>query len=77
MPKVWCAETECEYYRDNRCTAKEINISAGHIHTKHQGYIHHWECRTFKMSEEAKELFGMLKAYFDSYGERKDGDSDE
>lgn len=65
MAKVWCAEIECEYNRENICRAKEINISAGHLHTKHQGFIHHWECRTFKMSEEAAELFGMFKAYFD------------
>ena len=65
MPKVWCAETECEYYHENGCKAKEINISAGHIHTIHQGFAHHWECRTFKPSEDAKEMFKMLKTYFD------------
>ena len=76
MAKVRCAETECEYCHDCECTAHEINISAGHIHTKHQGYIHHWECQTFKMSKEAEEIFGMLKAYFGSLGERKDGAED-
>lgn len=63
--KVWCAETECEHNKDNLCKAKEINISAGRVHTIHDGYIHHWECRTFKMSEEAEKLFSMLKRYFD------------
>lgn len=72
MPKVWCAETECEYYGEDGCTANEINITAGHIHAKHQGYIHHWECRTFKMSEEYKKLFGMLKAYFDRVDKEDD-----
>lgn len=72
MPKVWCAETECEYCKGNKCTAREINISAGHIHTVHQGFIHHWECRTFKISEEAKELFDMLKRYFDGLSKKGD-----
>lgn len=72
MAKVWCAETECEYCRENGCTAKEINISAGHIHTVHQGFRHHWECRTFKPSEDAKEMFEMLKAYFDGLARRDD-----
>lgn len=65
MTKVWCAETECKLQKNNRCTAKEINLSAGHIHTMHQGFMHHWECRMFEQSEDAKELFGMLKSYFD------------
>lgn len=65
MPKVWCAEIECKYHKNNKCTAKEINLSAGHIHTVHQGFIHHWTCRMFEPSEDAKELFEMCKEYFD------------
>ena len=73
MAKVWCAETECEFCHENECTAEEINFSAGHIHTKFQGYKHHWECNTFKMSKEAEEVFGMLKAYFEKRNAGGDG----
>ena len=63
MPKVWCAEIECEFCVGNVCRAKEVNFSVGHIHTTNQGYIQHWECRNFKMSKEAKNLFNLLKIY--------------
>lgn len=65
MTKVYCAEIECENCKENECKAKEINLTAGHIHTVHKGFAHHWECRTFKQSKDAKEIFDMLKAYFD------------
>ena len=61
---VWCAETECVYCKENICTADEINLSAGHMHTVHEGFRHVWTCRTFSPDPEAKELFDMLKAFF-------------
>ena len=68
MPKVWCAENECVFNKDNECVAEEINLSAGHVHTKHQGFAHKLECRTFQQSDEAKEMFEMLKSFFDKNG---------
>ena len=65
MTKVYCAETECKYFDDCLCTADEINLTAGHIHSVHNGFMHHWECRMFEQSKEAKEMFEMLKSYFD------------
>lgn len=73
MAKVWCAEIECQYNQDGQCRAKEINIAAGHIHSKYQGFIHHWECRTFRLSKESEELFSELKTYFNR-GERETTD---
>lgn len=61
MAKVWCATIECKYNKKNQCKAKEINISDGHIHTVHQGYKQIWLCRSFGMSESAKEIEQMLK----------------
>lgn len=65
MTKVYCAETDCEHFDDCLCTAEEININSGHIHSVHNGFMRHWECRTFKQSKDAKEIFDRLKAYFD------------
>lgn len=61
MPKVWCAEIECEWCKENQCTADEINLSAGRMHTVYEGYRQVWTCRTFKMSEEAKKMIDILK----------------
>ena len=66
MAKVWCAENECLFNKDNECLADYINITAGRIHSRNQGYCRHWECRTFKQSAEVKELYEMLKSYFDN-----------
>ena len=63
MTKVWCAEINCAYCISNVCRAKEVNFTAGNIHTKNQGYIQHWECRTYQMSREAEELFKVLEKY--------------
>lgn len=64
MPKVWCASIECKYNKGNRCYAKSINLSDGHINTVHQGYKHIHECRTYEMSDRAKTLEKTLKEYF-------------
>ena len=60
MPKVWCAETECEHNKGNQCRAKEINLSAGRIHTVHEGFRQVWTCRTFQMKEEYKKMLETL-----------------
>lgn len=62
MPKVWCATIECENNKNNRCTAKEICLSDGHIHTVHQGFKQVWFCRKYNTSNEAKELKDKLDA---------------
>lgn len=54
MTKVWCAETTCKHNKDNLCSAKKINLSAGQIHTVHEGCRQLWTCRTYEMSYEAK-----------------------
>lgn len=65
-PRIVCAETECEYFSMDGCTAEEINLTAGHMHTVHEGYRHVWTCRTFRPSPEAKEIYDMLKSYIDA-----------
>ena len=74
MVKVWCAEIECIYNSENECTATEINLSVGHLHTKHQGYAHKWECRTYQQSKEAKAIIDMLNAYFENAERRNNND---
>ena len=68
MPKVWCATLECKHNEGNKCRAKSINLSDGHIHTVHQGFKHIHECRTYEMSDRAKTLGKMLEGYFRTNG---------
>lgn len=68
MSKVWCAENECEHNKANQCRAREINLSAGRMHTVHEGFCQVWTCRTFKQDEETQKLFEALTLL----GERRD-----
>ena len=63
MAKVWCAAIECANNKNNRCTAAEINLSDGHIHTVNQGYKQIWECRTYNMSAKSKQMEDEIKKY--------------
>lgn len=63
MARVWCAAIECANNKNNRCTASEINLAEGHIHTVHQGFKQVWECRTYNMSKESKQLEDKIKEW--------------
>lgn len=69
MTKVMCAEIECKHYSDKGCKAKEIKISAGHMHTVHEGFRHVWTCKTYEMSEESKQIHEELHEFFKTKGE--------
>lgn len=69
MTKVRCAEIECKHYSENGCTAKEINLSAGHKHTVYEGFLHVWTCKTYEMSEESKQIHECLQEFFKTKGE--------
>lgn len=73
LPKVVCAEVECAFYSEDGCTAKEINLTAGHMHTKWEGYRHVWTCRTFEPSPLVQNMFNQLKSYFDKMKEGEYG----
>lgn len=64
MPKVWCAEIECQHNKNNTCRRKEINFSAGHVHTIHQGFLHVWCCKNYELSEDTKKLMEELRKQF-------------
>ena len=61
--KIWCAEIDCEHLKDNRCTAKEINLSAGFVNTLYEGRMRCWKCGSFKLSEQAKEMQERVEEY--------------
>ena len=63
MIKVICASIDCEYNHNKKCTAKEIKLNDGHIHTVHQGFKHIHECKTYEKSEYSKELEKFLEEF--------------
>jgi hypothetical protein len=66
MPKVWCAAIECKHNKENQCTRKKINLSAGHTHTVLNGYMQYWECRMFNESSESAELRRKIESFLRS-----------
>lgn len=68
MLKVMCAEIECKHYSEKGCKAKEINLSVGHKHTVHDGFIRVWTCKTYEMSEESKQIHEQLHDFFKTKG---------
>lgn len=70
MPKVWCASIECKHNKKNQCRAKEINLSDGHVHTIHQGFLHIWKCRAFEESQKVKQMAADIAKYLGLESER-------
>ena len=65
MPKVICAAGECKWNDvNNRCRAKEINLSDNYIMTLYDGRQHFNKCRNYEMSEESKRIMNELKEMF-------------
>lgn len=66
MAKVWCAEITCKHNHDNVCKAKEINLSAGLVHTVHEGAMDIWKCCTYAESEESRQIREALEQFLKS-----------
>ena len=61
MTKITCACFDCKYCDDNaQCTAKEIEITFGIIVTAWEGIQDAWWCKSFEMSEEAKDMYKRI-----------------
>ena len=61
MPKVACAEIDCKHNADGRCKAPKVSLSAEGVCTTYHGFRQFWSCKTYEMSEEAKQLYKELK----------------
>ena len=56
MATVYCAAIECKHNKGNRCKARKIRLSEGHVHTVWNGVEQVWRCKEFEMSYEAKRM---------------------
>lgn len=66
--KVLCPAVECIHYKKGKCTAKEVSLRQWRINTVYEGRKTMWECKSYELSEEWKNLEKELQKYF---GERR------
>lgn len=70
MTKITCACFDCKYCSENaECMAEEIKLTSGNIATVWEGRQDVWWCKSFEMSEEAKDFVKRIKELFDKGGE--------
>lgn len=64
MTKITCACFDCKHCSPNaECTAKEIKLTFGNIATVWEGRQDVWWCKSFEMSEEAKETYQRINLW--------------
>ena len=63
MTKITCAENRCKYYKNSRCTAKEINLTANSIMTLWEGRQDFNTCKTYEESEESKLMKEQINEF--------------
>lgn len=70
--KVICTALDCIHQdsEKNICTAKQINLSCGFIHTKNEGMKQAWRCR---MYEEETEVLLRSMAFVKFMKEKIEG----
>ena len=65
MTKITCTFLECKHCSPiGKCEAKEVKLTSGNIATVWEGRKDVWWCKSFEMSEEAKEIW---KAVIDTF----------
>lgn len=69
--KVICASEDCAYIDDkHRCTANSINLTEDNVHTVYDGFQRFNRCRTYRQSEESKEMRKFIEKHF-KLGDKK------
>ena len=63
MTKIYCADHRCKYCKNNKCMAKEVNMSSHSVNTLYQGRQDFLKCKTFEKSEECKEFEKLIFEY--------------
>lgn len=63
MTKITCGDLRCKYYKNGRCTAKEINLTSDSIMTLWQGRQDYNTCKTFELSEHTKKISEQIDGF--------------
>lgn len=62
--KIHCAASECKFCNEKGlCTAKEISLSWHSVMTKYEGRQEFNHCKSYEMSDEAREITERLQKY--------------
>lgn len=62
MTEITCACFDCKFCNENaQCTAKEIKLTSGNIATMWEGRQDVWWCKSFELSNEAKDFYKRVK----------------
>lgn len=65
MTRITCACFDCKHCNQNaECTAEEIKLTQGSIATVWEGRQDVWWCKSFEISEEAKESYERIREIF-------------
>lgn len=73
MARVWCAAIECEHNKENQCMLPEINLTHGYVHTVHNGFMQHWQCRNFSESAKTAELRKRIELFLSQRHKNQEG----
>lgn len=71
--KIYCASIDCKFCNEKGvCTAKNVELSWHSVMTVNEGRQYFNKCKAYELSEEAKEIYGKVRDYFENYvGQRK------
>lgn len=66
---IKCTDLRCKYYKDCKCTCKNVNLTYWSIHTLYNGVKDMLECKSFEyskkyleMKEKLEEILGEIKS---------------
>lgn len=64
MTAITCPCVECIHNgKKNKCTAKKINLTYRNMATVNEGRVNMWICDQYELTEEAKQLEGMMEVF--------------
>lgn len=67
--KIHCAASECKFCNEKGlCTAKEISLSWHSVATKWEGRQEFNRCKSYEMSDKAREMQERIQKYMSERG---------
>lgn len=67
--KIYCAASDCKFCNEKGvCTEKTVFLSWHSVMTKYEGRQEFNRCKSYEMSDEAKEILERLQKYLNERG---------
>lgn len=62
--KIYCAASDCKFCNEKGvCTEKSVCLSWHSVMTKYEGRQEYNRCKSYEMSDEAREITERLQKY--------------